>query len=49
LDRAITLDPKDSNIRAFRASIELDWHANPQPLRSTVEAILAEDPREAKT
>jgi tetratricopeptide (TPR) repeat protein len=48
LDRAITLDPKDSNMRAFRAATELEWHANPRPLRSTVEAILAEHPREAK-
>ena len=35
-------------MRAFRASIELEWHANPHPLRSTVDAILAEDPREGK-
>ena len=48
LDRANTLDPKDSNMRAFRASIELDWHADPLPLRSVVAAILAKDPREGK-
>jgi len=48
LDRAVALDPKDSNMRAFRASIELEWHANPRPLRSTIDAILAEDPREGK-
>jgi len=48
LDRAITLDPKDSNMRAFRASIELDWHADPHPLSSTIRAIVAEDSREAK-
>ena len=48
LDRAIAVDPKDSNTRAFRAAIELYWHADPRPLRSTVEAILAEDPREGK-
>ena len=48
LDRAIKLDPKDSNMRAFRASIELEWHADSRPLSSTIGAIVAEDPREAK-
>ena len=48
LDRAIAIAPKDSNMRAYRASIELDWHADPQPLSSTVRAIIAEDSREAQ-
>jgi TolB-like protein/class 3 adenylate cyclase/Tfp pilus assembly protein PilF len=48
LDRAITLDPKDANMRAFRASIELEWHADPHPLSSTIRSIVAEDSREAK-
>jgi serine/threonine-protein kinase len=48
LDRAIAVAPKDSNTRAYRASIELEWHADPQPLSSTVRAILAEDAREAQ-
>ena len=48
LDRAIAVDPKDSNTRAFRAAIELYWHADPRPLRSTVETVVAEDPREGK-
>jgi TolB-like protein/Flp pilus assembly protein TadD len=48
LDRAVALNPKDSNMRAFRASIELEWHANPHPLRSAVDAILAEDPLEGR-
>jgi serine/threonine-protein kinase len=48
LDRAITVAPKDSNTRAYRASIELEWHADPQPLSSTVRAILAEDAREGQ-
>jgi len=46
LDRAIAFAPKDSATRAYRASIELEWHADPQPLSSTVRAILAEDARE---
>jgi len=48
LDRAIALAPKDSNMRAFRAAIELRWHADPHPLISTIRAIIAEDPREAE-
>jgi len=48
LDRAIALAPKDSNMRAFRAAIELYWHADPHPLSSTIRAIIAEDSREAK-
>jgi serine/threonine-protein kinase len=48
LDRVIALAPKDSNMRAYRADIELDWHADPQPLSSTIRAIIAEDSREAQ-
>ncbi len=48
LDRGIALAPKDSNMRAYRADIELDWHADPQPLSSTIRALIAEDSREAQ-
>jgi TolB-like protein/class 3 adenylate cyclase/Tfp pilus assembly protein PilF len=48
LDRVIAIDPKYSNMRAYRAAIELYWHADTRPLHATVEAILAEDPREGK-
>jgi serine/threonine-protein kinase len=48
LDRAIAVAPKDSNTRAYRASIELEWHADPQPLSSTIRAIIAEDSREGQ-
>ncbi len=48
LDRVIALAPRDSNMRAYRASIELNWHAEPQPLSSTIRAIVAEDSREAQ-
>ena len=48
LDRGIAVAPKDSNMRAYRAEIELHWHADTRPLRSTVEAILAKDPRQGK-
>src|SRR5438874_7089835 len=45
LDRAVAVDPKDASMRAYRAAIELYWHADPRPLHSTVESILADDPR----
>jgi TolB-like protein/class 3 adenylate cyclase/Tfp pilus assembly protein PilF len=50
LDRAIALTPKGGKaaLRASRAEIELDWHADARPLLSTTETILAEDSREAK-
>jgi TolB-like protein/class 3 adenylate cyclase/Tfp pilus assembly protein PilF len=48
LDRVITLAPKDSSMRAYLASIELEWHADPHPLSSTIRAIIAEDSREAQ-
>ena len=35
-------------MRAYRAAIELYWHADPHPLSSTIRAIIAEDSREAK-
>jgi TolB-like protein/class 3 adenylate cyclase/Tfp pilus assembly protein PilF len=47
-DRAITVTPKDAALRASRAEIELNWHADPRPLISTIEALVAEDSSEAK-
>jgi TolB-like protein/class 3 adenylate cyclase/Flp pilus assembly protein TadD len=48
LERAITLAPKDSAMRALRGLTELRWHADPRPLISTIGAIIAEDSREAE-
>jgi tetratricopeptide (TPR) repeat protein len=48
LDRAIAVAPKDLSLRALRASIELEWHADPHPLSSTIRAIIAEDWREGQ-
>jgi TolB-like protein len=48
LDRVIAIDPKYSTMRAYRAAIELYWHDDPHPLSSTIQAIIAEDSREAK-
>jgi tetratricopeptide (TPR) repeat protein len=47
-DRAIAVTPKDAALRAARAEIELNWHADPRPLLSTVEAFVANDSSEAK-
>jgi len=44
LDRALLLTPKDAATRAQRAAMKLHWRADPQPLISTVQALLAEDP-----
>jgi TolB-like protein/class 3 adenylate cyclase/Tfp pilus assembly protein PilF len=47
-DRAIAVTPKDAALRAARAEIELNWHADPGPLISTVDALVAENSGEAK-
>ena len=47
-DRAIAVTPKDAALRAARAEVELNWHADPRPLISTVEAFVAQDSSEAK-
>jgi serine/threonine protein kinase len=47
LDRALTIVPQDIDTRVTRAVIELNWHANTQPLHSVVAAILAKSPAAA--
>ena len=47
LDRVLALAPNDIPTRVRRAVVELESHANPKPLHSTIEAILAEDPSAA--
>src|SRR5437667_3087027 len=48
LDRALALTPKDAGLRASRARVGLEWHADPRPLVATVKAIIAEDSRQAE-
>jgi serine/threonine protein kinase/tetratricopeptide (TPR) repeat protein len=43
LDRALTITPKDIPSRVRRALVDLESHANPKPLHTTIETILAED------
>jgi len=47
-DRAIAITPKDAALRAARAEVELNWHADPGPLLSTIEAFIAQDSSESK-
>ena len=47
LDRALAIAPKDIPSRVRRASVDLEWRANPKPLHTTIETILAEDPNAA--
>ena len=47
-ERAVALDPKDVSMRANRADIEFQWHADPASLSSTIQSILADDPSAAK-
>jgi TolB-like protein/Flp pilus assembly protein TadD len=46
--RAIAVSPKDAALRAARAEVELNWHADPRPLISAIEAFVAQDSDEAK-
>lgn len=49
LDRALAIVPKDVEMRVLRAEVDLEWRADPRPLHTTIEAILAEDPAVAPT
>ena len=46
LDRAIAVTPKDASLRVERSAVEFWWHANPHPQISTIDTIIAENPRE---
>jgi tetratricopeptide (TPR) repeat protein len=47
LDRALAIVPKDVPSRVRRAEVDLEWRADPNPLRTTIETILTEDPSSA--
>ena len=49
LDRALAFAPKDEETRAWRAAVELDWRADPQPLHVTIDEILARNPSAAQS
>ena len=47
LDRVLAMAPKDIPSRVRRAWVDLQWRANPKPLHTTIETILAEEPNAA--
>jgi eukaryotic-like serine/threonine-protein kinase len=47
LDHALAITPKDIPSRVRRAWVDLEWRADPKPLHTTIDAILAEDPSAA--
>ena len=47
LDRALTIIPRDIDTRLTRALVELEWKADPKPLRETVANVLSERPESA--
>jgi TolB-like protein/tRNA A-37 threonylcarbamoyl transferase component Bud32/Flp pilus assembly protein TadD len=44
LDSALVIAPKDVPSRIQRAWVDLEWRADPKPLHTTIDSILAEDP-----
>jgi TolB-like protein len=47
LDNALVISPKDVPSRIQRAWVDLESRADPKPLHTTIDAILAEDPDSA--
>ena len=47
LDRALLLIPRDLDTQVTRASVDLEWRADPRPLRESIRALLAENPATA--
>jgi len=44
LDRVLTIVPGDVGTRCQRSLIQLDWHADPNPLHQTIATVLAQEP-----
>jgi serine/threonine-protein kinase len=44
LDRALLIAPRDITSRVRRAWADLQWRANPKPMHTTIETVLAENP-----
>ncbi len=47
LDRALTLIPHDLDTQVTRALVDLEWRADPRPLRETIRRIRSENPATA--
>jgi TolB-like protein/class 3 adenylate cyclase/Tfp pilus assembly protein PilF len=48
LDRAVALAPKDVSVRVQRAGLDADWRADTEPLHSTIQSIIANEPAAIK-
>jgi TolB-like protein/tRNA A-37 threonylcarbamoyl transferase component Bud32/Tfp pilus assembly protein PilF len=44
LDDALAIAPKDVTTKVQRAWVDLQWRADPKPLHTTIETVLAQDP-----
>ena len=44
LDRAAAIVPNDVDVKISRGQVHLDWQADPRPLHTTIDALLAEEP-----
>lgn len=44
LDRALSINPSDTDAKVGRALVNFDWKADTRPLRQTIEAIRTENP-----
>ena len=47
LDRALAVIPRDVDTRLIRALVELEWKADPKPLREMIAKVLGERPESA--
>jgi serine/threonine protein kinase/Tfp pilus assembly protein PilF len=47
LDRVLLIAPKDFATKVRRAWVDLQWRADPKPLHTTIEKVLAQDPNAA--
>ena len=47
LDRVLAMAPKDIPSRVRRAWVDLQWRADPKPLHTTIETMVAQDPNAA--
>lgn len=49
VDRALAVNPNDAALRVQKAEIELDWRAEPGPLRQTLNALIKAQPELGET
>ena len=47
LDDVLAIAPKDVATKVRRAWVELEWRADPKPLHTMIQTVLAEDPNAA--